>query len=191
MSTNRLHLLKKRGRFLKNFAHNRKVGAVAASSIYVVANVIKRVDGPLALIVEYGPGDGVMTRELLKKLSPDGTFFAIESDRMFAKALKLIDDKRLVVIEGLVEDQLEKNRHLFKGADLVVSSIPFSFLSPTERERIVAESFRMLAPTGSLIIFHQYSILMRKYLKKYFKHVSTSFVARNVFPCFVLQAKSK
>ena len=62
--------------FLKNAVRDRKVGAVARSSRYVVKNVLDRIAEPLHVVIEYGPGDGVMTREILKKLSSESRFFS-------------------------------------------------------------------------------------------------------------------
>ena len=64
-----------------------KVGAITMSSEYVVEGVMKHVKNDLRSVVEYGPGEGVVTKALLKRLSPEGKLVAIESNPDFVKVL--------------------------------------------------------------------------------------------------------
>ncbi len=175
--------------FLKNAVRDRKVGAVARSSRYVVKNVLDRIAEPLHVVIEYGPGDGVMTREILKKLSSESRFFVVESNLSFVGTLRQIKDERLQVIEGEVQHLSSENMEKFSGADLVLSSIPFSMLKPADRLKVVSEVHKLLRPGGRFIVFNQYSYLMLKPLKKSFHMVSTSFEPRNIPPCFIFEAK--
>lgn len=174
--------------FLKTALTDYKVGAVAKSSKYVVRRVLKRIKGPLDLIVEYGPGEGVMTRALLSKLSPAGQLVAVETNIKFVKMIGAMPDPRVTVIHGTAEQAGHTLKNLPK-VDLIISSIPFSFLSPAQREKIVSDADDFLAPGGSLIIFHQYSLLMLKTVKKYFKDSSVLFEPRNLPPCFIIVAR--
>jgi len=176
-------------RFLKNAVLDRKVGAVARSSKYVVQNVLGRLTGPLETVIEYGPGDGVMTKELLKKLPSSSRFFVVESNAPFVKTLRQIEDGRLEVIEGKVQHLSPEDIQRFSGADLVLSSIPFSMLKPGERLKVVSEVRKILKPGGRFIIFNQYSRLMFKPLRNNFNSVSASFEPRNIPPCFIFEAK--
>ncbi len=174
--------------FLKNAIKGEKVGAVSRSSKYVIKEVLKNISGKdYGTIVEFGPGDGVLTVELLKKLSPKGTMYAIELDPNFVDELKKIKDKRLVVIEGKMEDVVSKPyKYGIKNAELVVSSIPFSFIKKADREGVIKHTEKMVSDGGQFIIFHQYSLLMFKLLKKHFKDASNFFEPRNFFPCFIM-----
>ncbi len=175
-------------KFLKNALKGEKVGAVSRSSKYVIREVIKNIPGEdYETIVEFGPGDGVLTVELLKKLNPNGKIFVIELDTNFVAELRRIKDKRLVVIEGKMEDVVGKPyKYGIKKAGLVVSSIPFSFIKKSDREEVIKNTEKMIEKGGRFIIFHQYSLLMQRLLKKYFKDVYSFFEPRNFFPCFVM-----
>lgn len=165
-----------------------EVGAVARSSRYVVRAVLKLISGrTLHQIVEYGPGDGVVTRELLKHLSPGGKFLAVDTNPGFLKILRKINDPRLQVVEGAMQD-VSKNLEAygFKNVDLVVSSIPFSYLSLLEKEEISQLTQKSLMPNGVFIIFHQYSMIMAKPLRKFFGQVKINFEIRNLLPCFII-----
>lgn len=166
-----------------------KTGAIATSSDYVVEGVLKHISGPLETVVEYGPGDGVMTKAILKLLAPRGKLVVIESNSKFVMALREIHDSRVHIIEGDIRDVIDSEMRYFKEVDLVLSSIPFSFLKPAERNEIIAKTYAILAPHGSCIIFHQYSTIIKKSLERYFNTVSVSFELRNIFPCFTLFAK--
>jgi phospholipid N-methyltransferase len=166
-----------------------KVGAISISSHYIINKVMALIHGPLNNVVEYGAGTGVMTNALLQKLSPAGKLIVIESDSQFIKILKKIDDPRLHIIEGRIQDQFLDAAHGFSNIDLAVSSIPFSLLTPTQRQKIISDTKIMLTPEGSFILFHQYLWLAITPLKENFKKVSVFFEFRNIFPSFILQAE--
>lgn len=177
--------------FFKIALFDRKIGAIAKSSKYVVNAVVRDLKNkPMRRVVEYGPGDGVMTRELLGRMPKNGQLIAVELNQELIKSLKRIDDPRLRVIKGKVQKvSKELRRYHFENIDLVVSSIPFSMLKPTERDQVVSNTFDMLNDKGRFIVFHQYSRLMLTPLKKYFNTVATSFEPRNILPCFIMRAQ--
>lgn len=175
--------------FLKNMMEDPHVAALTMSSKYVVGNVLERLPGSLHTVLEYGPGNGVMTKALLSRLPPEGKLIAIESNKRFIKTLEDIGDERLTIHEGKVEHVISQKIPDIKGINAVVSSIPFSHLKPADRLRVVSATESILTPGGDFIIFHQYSRLMLEPLQRYFRSVSVSFEPRNVFPCFILHAK--
>jgi phospholipid N-methyltransferase len=183
--------IRERALFLKNAFFDREIGAMTMSSQYVIKRVIKRLPKPLLRVVEYGSGNGVMTRALLDHLSPDATLVAIESNPVFVAELRQIRDKRLTVIFGKVQDVLRTESEQLSGADAVVSSIPFSFLTPDERKIVVSDTHALLTSGGSFIVFHQYSWLMREPLVEKFFETFTIFEPRNILPCFILDARKE
>lgn len=177
-------------KFLKNALRGNKVGAVSRSSKFVIKEVLKNIKGDVKNIVEYGPGDGVLTVELLKRLPADGHLYAVELDPNFVIELSKIKDKRLSVIEGKIEDvSLNPLKYGIKKSELVVSSIPFSFIKKDDREIIVKNIEKTLHVGGQFIIFHQYSLLMLKIMKKFFINVESFFEPRNFLPCFIIVGK--
>lgn len=175
--------------FVKILLNIGEVGAIAESSDYVVRRSLGRVHGPFHTVVEHGAGSGVMTKELLKLLAPKGTLTVVESNPGFARSLRELGDPRMRVIESSIQEAMLPGGGLPEKADLVVSSIPFSFLKPEEQDAVIEHTARMLGEEGILIVFHQYSTLIKKTLEKYFQTVSVSFEPRNIFPCFILFAK--
>ncbi|OGI62476.1 hypothetical protein A2818_01090 [Candidatus Nomurabacteria bacterium RIFCSPHIGHO2_01_FULL_40_12] len=170
---------------------DKNTGTIFRSSSYVVNGVLEIINNkPLRQIIEYGPGDGVLTCELLKCLPPDGKLLAVEIDPKFLQMLRAISDPRLSVIDGKMQNVCQNIKaYDFNNVDLIVSSIPFSLLSKIERETVVSSTKNALAPDGMFIVFHQYSHIMAKPLRKFFGEVNIKFEIRNFFPCFIISAK--
>lgn len=181
--------MSKRVEFLKNALLGKKVGAIASSSKFVIKAVLKNLQGEIyENIVEYGPGDGVLTRELLKYLSPKGRMLVVEMDKNFIKELQKIKDPRLTIISGKMQEVAKNLDKYIHDVDLVVSSVPFSLIEKSERVDVVKNTHKHLLRNGKFIIFHQYSLIMLDPLKRYFKNVKSVFEPRNILPCFIMIA---
>lgn len=184
--------VERRIRFVRAAFADGNVAAVTNSSKYVVTSVMRQLPAPLTSVVEYGPGDGVATQALLRRLPAGGKLLAIESNPEFHRLLKRIKDPRLQVVLGNARDTAAIMRdHGFHKPDAVISSIPFSFLTDEERCHILRQTRDALPAHGVFIIFHQYSRLALKPLRNYFDSVNISFEVRNVFPCFTFCASNQ
>lgn len=175
--------------YLKLFAKDRNVAALMPSSRYATRAVMRALSPKHKYIVEYGPGDGVLTREILKRMAPDGKIVGIELNSEFVNELKNISDPRLRVAEGNVID-ISAKTNLFgmPRIDAAVSGIPFSFIRSEQRETIVKNTHKFLQPDGQFVVY-QFSLLMLPLLKKYFRTVSWKLEPRNLPPYFVMNAK--
>ena len=177
-------------RFFTTAVRSRNIGAIAASSPFVVARVLKMVPAELNMVIEYGPGTGVMTRMLIPRLSARGSYVAIEANEVFARTLSSSPDPRLRVVHGKAEKEIVRLQHeQTSGAELVITSMPFSLMSPEKLHKIVADTHSALLPGGSFISFHQYTPRAALPMKKIFGNVSVSFEVINLFPCFILRSK--
>lgn len=176
--------------FLDRFLADYKVAAISPSSHFLLKKIIKQLHTPLECVVEHGAGDGVMTLEILRKLSPTGTLILVEQNNEFLNHLRAINDPRIVVVDGLSQE-FNYATYIPKGKkpDLILASIPFSFLNVAERERICKDAHDNLTPSGEFIIFHQYSTLMKDTVKKFFGAPNVTFILWNIFPCFIIKAK--
>ena len=181
--------LVERAHFLKNALSDRKIGAVTMSSDYVIADVLRRLPKNPRLVIEYGPGEGAVTRAILGVLPPDARLVVIEPNQEFLDALGKITDPRLTIVSGMAQNLSHEALAKMRGADAIVASMPFSFLAPAERSKVVSDAYDLLAPGGNFIISHQYSWIMRKPLRQKFPSVSVFFEPRNIFPCFILNAR--
>ncbi len=170
------------------------VGDVAPSSSYVIKRVIETLPKGVKTIVEYGPGDGIITKELLKQLPLDGRLLAIELNAEFIEKMKKIKDPRLTVIAGdavRAHEIVQENN--MGPVDAVVSGIPFTFsyfFIPNEVKRAIFESTRKLLRPKGVFILYQSSLLMKRFLKQYFS-ISFVYEPRNFPPYFVIRAERK
>lgn len=107
-------------------------------------------------ILELGPGVGVMTKPLLRRMRPDARLFTIEIDEPIHEALvRNVTDPRLVPMLGSAADA-EKllAEHGFDGkVDAVVSSLGMSLIPAPIREQILDSALRVLAPHGVYVQF--------------------------------------
>src|SRR5690242_11990585 len=134
--------------FARNFfRHPRMLGSIVPSSRFLIKQLLEPINwGRAKVIVEYGPGVGGITMEVLRRMRSDGALIAIEMNPDFVTYLRgAIDDTRLKVIEGSAEevDQV-LHRCGYTRADYIISGIPFSTIPAAVRERILRKTCEAL-----------------------------------------------
>ena len=164
-----------------------EVAALVPSSKYVTNSVIKNFDFKNAkCIVEYGPGVGTITKEVLKHLAPDAKLICFELNLKFCKFLdKNLKDSRLIIVNDTAENlDFHMKKLKIGNIDYVFSGIPFSLIKKENKKFIIKKTRGSLRQGGRFIIY-QYSRHVKKYLKIYFKKISTHLEVRNIPPNFV------
>lgn len=184
--------VKEKTNFIKEMIKDYRVGALTRSSKFVVNKILKDIDFKKhKVIIEYGPGDGILTKAILKKLPKDGRLIVIETNKEFVSNLNKIDDSRLEVHSEDVRNFLKKQSSLnLEKVDLVISGIPFTFFNLETRKEVVKETFDILNNDGSFVVY-QYSLLIMAILKNFFTSVQISFEPRNFLPYFIMKANKK
>ncbi len=171
--------------FSRNFIkHPRMLGSLIPSSRFLVHRLLDQVDwGRAGTIVEYGPGVGTFTGEILRRLRPDGSVVAIDTNRDFARYLgRTMRDDRLHVIEGSAADAQEHLHERGLGrADYVISGIPYSTMDPDLRKKILHGTHDLLQPDGAFLVY-QFTRAVLPYLRQVFPHVRQEFEPRNIMP---------
>jgi phospholipid N-methyltransferase len=171
--------------FSRNFLkHPRMLGSLIPSSRFLVNRLLDQVDWDRAgTIVEYGPGVGTFTGEILRRLRPDGTVVAIDTNRDFARYLsRTLRDDRLHVIEGSAADAQDTLQERGLGrADYVISGIPYSTMDPALREQILRTTHDVLQPDGSFLVY-QFTRAVLPHLRQVFTQVHQEFEPRNIMP---------
>ena len=173
--------------FKESIRNLRTTGAIVRSSKFLVREMLKPIDFKNAkVIVEMGAGDGVMTFEILKNLSPTARLLCFEINPQFCEILRGIKDERFVLIEDSAEMLAAHMRRLhIKEVDYVISAIPFVALSDELSYSIVRGCFKALKKKGLYIQFH-YSTLIKKMYTSIFGNIDINFVALNIPPAFVM-----
>jgi phospholipid N-methyltransferase len=176
------------GQFLRvalaDFGH---VGALFASSRWVVRAVTRRIDEGARVVVEYGPGDGTLSRGILARLREGGRLIGIEVNDSFCRLLRAAQDLRLEVVAGDALGVSERLRALApQGVDAVVSGIPLSFLTPRDRDRLFFHTSHALRPGGSFIVYQcTPQLWFSRAARRHFRAVERRFEVRNLPPCFI------
>ena len=171
--------------FARNFIkHPRMLGSVIPSSRFLVNEMLGQVDWDKArVIVEYGPGVGTFTNEILKRLHPDGILVAIEMNTDFVSFLQRTNnDPRMHVIHGSAADVGSILQRLGRGkADYIISGIPLSTVPPALRDGIVRATRDALTPAGAFLVY-QFSGRALPNLKRTFGRVKEGFAPLNIPP---------
>ena len=173
------------GLFARNFfKYPSMLGSIVPSSRFLVKDLMSEIDWDRArVLVEFGPGVGTITREVLKRMRPDAVLVVIELNEEFVQYLgATIRDPRLRIVHGsaahvrriLAEQGLAP-------ADCIISGLPYSLLPEELRKEIVAESRQALKAEGSLLVF-QFSPSVLPYLKSSFSSVKLGFQLFNILP---------
>lgn len=171
--------------FARNFfRHPRMLGSIIPSSRFLIRQLLQPIDWAAArVIVEYGPGVGSITAEILARMRPDATLIAIETNPEFVRFLgTAFPDDRLRVMAGSAESVDEILRRLgYEHANYIISGIPFSTISAELRERILRKTSVALAPGGSFLVY-QFSTRVLPDLQRIFHYVKRKFEPLNVLP---------
>ncbi|WP_258867941.1 class I SAM-dependent methyltransferase [Alkalilimnicola ehrlichii] len=171
--------------FAKNFVkHPLMLGSLIPSSRFLIRKLLGRIDwANTDLIVEYGPGVGTITVELLKHMRPEAKLVVIETNRDFVDFLQeTVSDPRLHVVHGSAADveRLLAERELGQ-ADYVISGIPFSTLPAGVGEAVAQATHDVLKPQGRFLVY-QFSPAVLQYLEPVFGHIERGGEMRNVPP---------
>jgi phospholipid N-methyltransferase len=171
--------------FARNFfRHPRMLGSIVPSSRFLIKQLLEPINWARArVIVEYGPGVGGITREVLRRMRPDATLIAIEMNPDFVGYLRgSITDPRLRVVEGSAVSVVECLRGFgHPRADYIISGIPFSTIPAQLRERILRKTADVLEPGGAFLVY-QFSTRVLQDLKRVFGYVGRKFELLNVLP---------
>jgi phosphatidylserine decarboxylase len=176
-------------RFLTSF---HTLGAVTPSSKAVACALVDQVDLRKAKnVVELGPGTGVVTREILRRLPVGARLIAFEIDPYFVEYLRAnIDDPRLTIVQGSAESLTSQLKSMSAyPADHVFSEIPFNNMPEELRREILTQVREVLDEDGSLVVLQYLPFAARRLLRQIFPCVRiASYVPWNVPPAFILTA---
>jgi phospholipid N-methyltransferase len=171
--------------FLRNFfKYPTMLGSVIPSSRFLVNDLLNQIRWERAqLIVEYGPGVGTITQEILRRMRTDAVLVAIELNEEFVTFLReQINDPRLHAVHASARDVREILRKLGQSrADYIISGIPYSTIPAAVRWEILQESRQLLQPEGALLVY-QFTSTVLPYLKSSFSSVQQNFQFLNVMP---------
>lgn len=186
--------MKKTILYLKNFIKDKYVASITPTPRFAVEIICKKIDfqGP-KVIVEYGPGAGAFTVNLLRHMSPDSRLIAIERNQDFFRILqKDINDNRLHLFNDCAENVLDILRVCGEAeVDYILSGIPFSFF-PRETKRQILKSAHSILKNGGKFLAYQNFIQLPDFLKNHlegvFHNVRTKLIVHSLPPLVLFES---
>jgi phospholipid N-methyltransferase len=146
--------------FFKRFLQRPfQIASIVPSSKALVKRVARKMDfSEPCVIAEYGPGEGVHSREIARRMSPDSKLLLFELDAAFSRDLQrqFAGDSRVHVING---DEIKKKRALLE------------------------KTYEALADGGNFIIY-QVTNELRQHATL-FDRAESEYVLQNIPPMFI------
>jgi len=185
LATTRLSRFRQMVLFARNFLkHPAMLGSVIPSSRFLVRHMLDQVNWNEArVIVEYGPGIGTFTREILSRMRPDAVLVVFETNADFIEHLRewLTDPRVHLIHDSAAQVDKVLTSMGLHGADYIVSGLPFRVMPPEVRDAVLRATRDTLHPTGGFFLF-QYTRSLETPLEHFFGTVHEEFEPLNIPP---------
>ena len=174
--------------FFKRFLQRPwQIASIIPSSKALVERVSSKIDFARArVIAEYGPGEGVHSREIVRRMNPEAQLLLFELDPAFARDLErqFSDDPRVHVVHADAAKLPEElKRRGIPHCDYILSGIPFSILKIEKKRALLQKTYEALVPGGSFIIYQVTNEL--KQHATVFEHAESEYFLQNIPPMFI------
>lgn len=164
-----------------------QIASIVPSSKALVERVASKIDFERArVIAEYGPGEGVHSRQLAQRMGAETQLLLFELDPALSRDLKrqFAGDRRVHVINanaGTIRSELA--RRGIMQCDYIVSGIPFSILEIEKKRDLLTQTHDALAPGGAFIIY-QVTNELRQHATE-FAEADSEYFLQNIPPMFI------
>lgn len=172
--------------FARNFFKNPKMlGSLIPSSRFLIKQLLRDVKwNDVRVFVEYGPGVGTISDEIVKRMRPDAKLIVFEINDDFVRVMKnrFQHDRRVHVLHRSAAEVQDALRELgLDKADCAIAGIPFSIMKEEDRQAVLRNTHAALRPGGSFLVY-QFSSRVRADLEKIFGPVHQGFEPLNILP---------
>jgi phospholipid N-methyltransferase len=176
--------------FFKRFLQRPfQIASIVPSSRALVERVAGKIDFNRAkVIAEYGPGEGVHSREIARRMRSDARLLLFELDPAFSRDLErqFANDPRVSVVNGDAANlTLEMKARGLSHCDYILSGIPFSILKLDKKLALLQKTYEGLTPGGSFIIYQVTNEL--KQHATIFDEVESEYFLQNIPPMFITE----
>ena len=141
-------------RFLKEFVSKpQEIGAIVPSSPALAREVVRSIDWDrVGVAVEYGPGLGAITREILTRI--DGKdFFAIELNEAYADRFRRSFPGVPLYRGSVANVKSIAAEHGVEAIDCVISGLPWAIFSDSVQDELLDAMFQVLREGGQFATF--------------------------------------
>jgi len=183
------------GEFLR---HPATTGAIAPSSSFLAKTMVGWIDLPRAkTVLEYGPGTGVFTECILRRMRPDSRFAAIELNHRLAELFRRRHPQVMLVEDSVANVAAICQKLGMTSVDCIVCGLPWASFPEVLQTRILDQMMAVMSTRGQFVTFAYLQGLLlpagRRFaelLPTYFRQVSKSrTVWLNLPPAFVYQCQ--
>jgi phospholipid N-methyltransferase len=166
-----------------------RVASIVPSSRALIRRVTSKFDfSQPRVIVEFGPGEGCHTREVIRRMHPDSRLLLFELDSDLSKHLteQFKNDPRVEVINADAQTILsELQKRGLQYCDYVFSGIPFSILEIGKKRALLKKVFDALKPEPhAAFIIYQVTNELRGHAT-IFPDADSEYCLQNIPPMFV------
>ena len=174
--------------FFKRFLQRPfQIASIIPSSKALVRRVARKMDfSEPRVIAEYGPGEGVHSREIARRMPPGSQLLLFELDPAFSRDLRrqFAEDPRVHVINGDAARLPEELERLgIPHCDYILSGIPFSILEIKKKRALLTKTYEALADGGHFIIY-QVTNELRQHATL-FDRAESEYFLQNIPPMFI------
>ena len=185
--------------FLKTFVANpRAIGAVWPSSASLADAMVAGIDWPgVDAVLEYGPGTGAFTAQILAAMRPGARLLAIEQNAELAEVMRSKFPQVTVVEDSAEQVRAICDQHDITEVQAIVCALPWAAFPETLQTRLLEAMMTVLSPAGEFATFAYLQGLLvpagrrfRRKLPQFFSSVEESpTVFRNFPPAFVYRCR--
>ncbi len=175
--------------FKRFLARPLQVAYILPSSKALIRRVASKMDfARPRVIVEFGPGEGCHTREIVRQMHPESRLLLFELDPELAAHLReqFANDPRVEVLHkdaACLKEELQTRG--IEHCDYVVSGIPFSILEIGKKRQILHAVHESLRPNAAAaFIIYQCTNELRQHATMFPRHKSEYFL-QNLPPMVV------
>jgi len=171
----------------------RTVGAILPSSGRLAEKIADKIHFESAsCIVEYGPGTGAFTAEILARRKPGTQLVLIELNKKFHSMLveRFGNEPDVHIVHGSA-DQIDRilQELAIARVDHIISGLPFTSLQRDLTKAILTLTAELLGAQGTFVLF-QYSRRRRSLLSETFRHLAVDRVLANIPPAYVFVCRN-
>jgi phospholipid N-methyltransferase len=161
-------------------------GAISGSSKHLVESIVNTIPEGTNNIIEFGIGDGCITKAIIAKITIHQKLLAIEINNSFFDSF---NENFTVNADAL---QIEKiiSENDFTNCNCIISSLPFALMKKKEVNQLLKTVSNIVKESKGTFILYQYSTLYEKEIKEMFSEVSREYTLQNLPPAFIYKCKN-
>ncbi len=156
--------------FMAFLRHPLQVGSIIPSSQFLMRRVLDVAGmGSAATIVELGPGNGGLTRAILRAAPAHARVLSIEVNPRLHGLVRDINDERLIAHLGDAHRLKDALSLYGLGApEMIISGIPFSTMSMLSGTQLLSKISSVLSPGGHFVAYQlskRVAVLARPFME--------------------------